>query len=49
MDRGAREILIFQIEESAEMLVGERVPPGPLTAPGPIILSLTKQTEETEN
>lgn len=46
IDRGVREILICQIEESAEMLVGERVSPGPLTAAEPIVLSPTKQTEK---
>lgn len=46
MERGAREMLICQIEESVEMLVGEKVPPGPPTAAGQVVLSPIKQTEE---
>lgn len=48
MDRGAREILICQREESAEML-WVKVPSGPPKTVGQIALSLTKQTEEREN
>lgn len=46
MEKGARGMLICQIEESVEMLAGEKVPPGPPTAAGQVVLSPIKQTEE---